>query len=285
MRLVEVSGIQLEVSDVGSGEPVVLVQTGLTADELAPLAQSLVDRNTFRAILYHRRGYAGSSPVQGPGSVVRDAADCRDLIVALGLRNVHIVGYSYSGAVGLQLAVDATDHVRTLTLIEPPPVHVPSAAEFRAANARLVETRRSRGPDTALQEFLTLVIGPEWRTEIEQRLPGAAEQMQRDTETFFDSDLPALLSWRFDAEDARRVACPVLHIGGADSGPWFAEVRDLILSWFPQAEDILLAGADHSLTMTHPTQIGDALAEFVGRYPILATDRDSGSGRHTNRAP
>jgi hypothetical protein len=32
--------------------------------------------------------------------------------------------------------------------------------------------------------------------------------MQRDTATFFDTDLPALLSWRFDAEDARRVNCP-----------------------------------------------------------------------------
>lgn len=198
MRLVEVGGIELEVHDVGTGDPVVLVQTALTADELAPLAEHLVVRGAYRAIVYHRRGYASSSSVQGPGSVVRDAADCRDLILALGLGKVHIVGYSYSGAVGLQLAVDAAEHVHTLTLIEPPPVHVPSSAEFRAANARLQEARRARGPGAALEEFLALVIGPDWRTEVEQRLPGAAEQMQRDTTTFFDTDLPALLSWRFD---------------------------------------------------------------------------------------
>lgn len=270
MHLVEVGGIELEVNDLGSGEPVVLVQTALTADELQPLAAQLVDRNGFRTIVYHRRGYAGSAPVQGSGSVVRDAVDCRQLIEALELRMVHIVGYSYSGAVGLQLAVDAADYVHSLTLIEPPPVHVPSAAEFWAANARLVETRRSRGPITALEEFLTLVIGPEWRSEIEQRLPGAAAQMQRDTATFFDTDLPALLSWHFDAENARRVACPVLYIGGDDSGPWFAEVRDLVLSWFPQAENVLLAGADHSLTVTHTPQIADVLADFLSRHPILA---------------
>ena len=270
MRLVEVGGITLEVHDVGRGDPVVLVQTALTADELVPLADRLVDRGGYRAIVYHRRGYANSSPVQGPGSVVRDAADCRDLIVALGLGKVHIVGYSYSGAVGLQLAVDAAENVHTLTLIEPPPVHVPSAAEFRAANARLQEVRRARGPVTALEEFLGLVIGPNWRTEVEQRLPGAAKQMQRDTTTFFDTDLPALLSWRFDAEDAERVACPVLHVSGTDSGPWFAEVRDLVLTWLPQAEDVLLAGADHSLALTHTPQIADALADFLGRHPIHA---------------
>lgn len=270
MRLVEVGGIELEVHEVGTGDPVVLVQTALTADELAPLADHLVARGAYRAIVYHRRGYAGSSPVEGPGSVGRDAADCRDLIVALGLDKVHIVGYSYSGAVGMQLAVDAAEHVHTLTLIEPPPVHVPSAAEFRAANAQLQEARRARGPGTALEEFLALAIGPDWRTEVERRLPGAAEQMQRDTTTFFDTDLPALLSWRFDAEDARRVTCPVLHISGSESGPWFAEVRDLVLTWFPQAEDVLLTGADHSLALTHTPQIADALAAFLDRHAILA---------------
>ena len=176
MRLVEVGGIELDVHDVGTGDPVVLVQTALTADELAPLAEHLVARGAYRAIVYHRRGYASSSPVQGPGSVVRDAADCRDLIDALGLGRVHIVGYSYSGAVGLQLAADAVEHVQTLTLIEPPPVHVPSSEEFRAANARLQEVRRARGPGTALEEFLALAIGLDWRTEEEERLPGAAEQ-------------------------------------------------------------------------------------------------------------
>jgi hypothetical protein len=34
MRLVEVGDIELEVYDVGTGDPVVLVQTALTADEL-----------------------------------------------------------------------------------------------------------------------------------------------------------------------------------------------------------------------------------------------------------
>lgn len=272
MRLDEVSGIELAVHDVGSGDPVVLVQTALTADELAPLAEHLVARGAFRAIVYHRRGYASSSPAKGPGSVVRDSVDCRNLIRALGLGKVHVVGYSYSGAVAMQLGADAPEHVQTLTLIEPPPVHVPSSAEFRAVNARLLDVRRARGPGAALEEFLTLVIGPNWRTAVEHHLPGAAEQMQRDTTTFFDTDLPALLSWRFDAEDARRITCPVLQVSGSDSGPWFAEVRDLILTWLPQTDDVLITGADHSLALTHTPQVADALADFFSRHACMPGD-------------
>jgi pimeloyl-ACP methyl ester carboxylesterase len=270
MRIVEVEGIELEVSDVGTGDPVVLVQTGLTADELAPLADEVAGRGAYRVIGYHRRGYAGSSPVQGPGSIVRDAGDCGNLVGALDLGRVHVVGYSYSAAVGLQLARDAREHVQTLTLIEPPPVHVRSSGSFRAANARLQEVRRARGAESALDEFLSTLIGPDWPAEVERRLPGAVAQMRRDATTFFDTDVPALLSWQFDAEDARRVTCPVLHVGGRESGQWFAEVRDLVLTWFPYAEDVVVSGADHSLALTHTPQVADVLAGFLSRHTMSA---------------
>lgn len=268
MRLVPIGDAQLEVSDEGSGEPVVFVQTALTADELVPLARETLARDDYRGIAYHRRGYAGSGGASGPGSIPRDAADCHALLTALGIARAHIVGFSYSGAVGLQLAADAPECTHTLTLLEPPPVHTPSAPEFRAANDRLIESRRVHGPAAALDEFLTEVIGPDWRRDVEHNLPGAAEQMQRDIVTFFDTDLPALFDWRFGSEDARRVGCPVLHIGGTESGPWFAEVRELMLRWFPEADDVLIAGADHSMTLTHTSEIAVALVEFLRHHPM-----------------
>ena len=268
MRLVKVGGIKLEVHDVGTGDPVVLVQTALTADELAPLAEHLVSRGACRAIVYHRRGYARSSPVQGPGSVIRDAADCRDLIVALGLSEVHIVGYSYSGAVGLQLADDAAEQVHTLALIEPPPVHVPSAAEFRAANARLQEVRRP-GPGHGAGRILTLVIGPEWRTEVEQRLPGAAEQMQRDTTTSSTPTCqlccPGASRMRTHGASAARCcisAAATVAPGSPRSGTWCSPDCRRPKTSCSRGRSLL--------GLTHVPQIADALADFLGRHPIHA---------------
>lgn len=171
-QLIPVRGAHLDVRDWGSGEPIVFVQTALTADELAPLARtSALDRH--RKIVYHRRGYASSSTVRGPGSVARDAADCRTLLDALGIAHAHVVAVSYSAAVALQLAADAPHVVHTLVLLEPPPVHTPSAAEFRAANDRLVQTRRRHGPMAALDEFLFMLIGPDRRDVTEHWLPGS----------------------------------------------------------------------------------------------------------------
>lgn len=264
---IAVRGAQLEVFDWGSGDPVVFIQTALTADELSPLATdpSLDD---YRRILYHRRGYAGSSPVDGPGSIQRDAADCAALLTALDIDRAHIVGLSFSGAIALQLATDAPERVHSLTLIEPPPVHIPSAEEFRAANDQLITSRREQGLEAALDEFLTIVIGPDWQQDAEDALPGSSAQMRQDVATFFDTDLPALLTWRFGPDDAARTECPVLYVGGSESGPWFAEVHELILGWIPHAEDIIIDGAGHSLALTRAPCIANALPAFLERNPL-----------------
>lgn len=266
-RPLAVRGAKLEVFDWGSGEPVLFIQTALTADELRPLATDAA-LGGYRKILYHRRGYAGSSRVDDAGSITRDATDCANLLTELAIHRAHVVGLSYAGAVGLQLAADAPERTHTLILLEPPPVHTPSALEFRAANDRLIATRQQQGSAAALDEFLTMVVGPDWQQVAEDQLPGSSAQMRRDAGTFLDADLPALLDWEFSPDDASRIDCPILYVGGSDSGPWFAEVRELMLAWFPSAEDVVIEGADHSLALTHTPQIARALATFLQHHPI-----------------
>jgi pimeloyl-ACP methyl ester carboxylesterase len=258
----------LEAQVRGSGEPVVLIQTAVTADEFLPLAVQPDLADGYQVIVYHRRGYGGSSPVDGPGSMERDARDCEHLLDALGIEKAHVFGGSYSGAVALQLAASAPARVHTLCLAEPPPMHTSKADEFRSVNAQLTDYYRQHGSAAAIDYFLTHLMGSAWRTDIEPNLPGGAAQVERDAETFFATDIPALLAWRFGAEDAERITQPVLYVGGTDSGPWFAEVRELILHWLPRAQDVMLAGADHSLALTHAPQLGAALTAFLSDHPM-----------------
>lgn len=274
-RLVRIPGAELDVDVRGSGEPVVLIQTALTADELRPLLAQPVLRDQFMLVHYHRRGYGRSTPVRCAGSIPRDAQDCQALIAALHIGPAHVVGTSYSAAVALQLAADCPDAVETLTVVEPPPAHVPSAAQFHALVRDLGEHYRQHGPAAAVDRFLTMLAGPQWRRDLERDLPGALARLDRDAVTFFETDLPALSTWEFGPDRARRISCPVLYVGGSDSGPLFAEVRELVLAWLPQAEDVVLPGADHNLTITHPAALADVLSGFLRRHPR----RRSGSPR------
>jgi pimeloyl-ACP methyl ester carboxylesterase len=266
MGRIQVNGAGLEVVVRGVGEPILFVQTALSADELLPIARQPVLADGFQTIVYHRRGYGGSTAVDSAGSIVQDAADGAALLDALGIERAHVVGLSFSGAIAIQLASVAPMRVHTLTLIEPAPTHVPSAADFRAANVHLQAVRQGAGLGTALDQFLTLLSGPHWRTELEHSLPGSVAQMESDAATFFDTDIPALLEWQFTAADAGHITAPVLYVGGTDSGPMFAEVRKLMLEWLPQAEDVVIMGADHSLAISHPAEIAAALATFLQRH-------------------
>ncbi len=265
--LVPIGDARLEVVTQGDGDPVLLIQTALLAEEFRPVCQDPALAG-YRLLRMHRRGYAGSSQVSFPRPITAEAADCEALLDALGVERAHVVGLSYSSAVAMQLALDAPRRVHTLSLVEAPPVHVPSAGEFRAAIAELATDRATRGPVATLDRFQSFLMGPDWRTEIERAVPGAVAQMSRDAATFFDSDCPALLSWSFDHDDAGRIDRPVLYVGGSASGKWFDEVRELLLGWFPQAADRTIEGADHNLAVTHPAAVAAALDDFLARHRI-----------------
>lgn len=264
---IAIRNAELEVADWGAGAPVVFIQTALVADELLPLASDS-SFDGFRKVVYHRRGYGGSSPIAAPRSIVEEAADCIALMEALSLERAHILGYSYSGAVALQLGADAPSRAASLVLLEPPPVHTPSAPDFFAANERLIATRLEQGPAAALDQFMTEVLGPDWREAAEHELPESATPTEADVLTFFDSDLPALLGWQFGREDAARIECPVLHVGGSESGRLFAEVRELVLEWLPRSEDVALEGADHWFPLTHTAATASVIAAFLRRHGV-----------------
>lgn len=132
----------VEVEVMGDGEPVVIIQTALTADELRPLAQHTA-LSGYQVIHYHRRGYAGSGPLLRPRSVDDEVAGCRALLEALATGPAHVVGVSYSAAIGLGLASVTPDAVRTLTVMDllqsVCPVH-------RSSSPRPPSSRRRSAP-------------------------------------------------------------------------------------------------------------------------------------------
>lgn len=266
---VAVEGGEVEVSVRGSGEPVVLIHGAVVADEIASMAAEPALRDHYQVISYHRRGYAGSSALDGPASIGSEAAACRAVLAALGVSRAHVVGKSYGGAVALQVAADAPQDVLSLILLEPAVFAVPSAAQLNEAAGPIFATYAAGDGPAALDAFMAMVWGPDWPAIVERRVPGGVAQAERDVATVFESDLPALMAWPFGAAEARRYEGPVLYVGGTAGGPLFEEIRALIREWLPQTEDVVVEGANHAFPLTHP-EIATALADFLGRNPAFA---------------
>jgi pimeloyl-ACP methyl ester carboxylesterase len=272
MNRVRIAGRELEYEVRGAGQPVVLVHGVLIADAFAPLLVEPLLTARYQLILYHRRGYAGSTHPGGQLSIVEQAADCRALMRELGVQCAHIVGHSYGGAIALQLALDAPEAVNSLALLEPGLVFsVPSAQQFMDAMGPLFETYEAGNKPGAVDGFLRAVVGPEYRNVLDRVVPGGFAQAVADADTFFRIELPALQLWSFTQADAQRITQPALAVLGGDSHtlwPGFVEIHQLVQAWLPQAETFVLKGATHGLQMIDPKGMAGGLAGFFERHPL-----------------
>jgi pimeloyl-ACP methyl ester carboxylesterase len=200
-------------------------------------------------------------------SVSANASDCRALLAALDVGKAHVVGHSYGGAVALQLAVEAPEVVATLSLFEPTFVAVPSAPRFFEAVGPLIERYNSGDRVGAVHAFFAAVCGPDWRSHVERSVPGGIDQAENDAATLFESDLPSIGEWTFEAEQAAQINQPVLCVLGSDTVPLFVEGRDLLHSLLPRTEDAVLSGATHLLQIAQPADAAAVLADFLKRHP------------------
>jgi pimeloyl-ACP methyl ester carboxylesterase len=262
MERANVDGITLEYEVQGSGDPVVLIHGSHIADAFAPLMAETALREHFNLIRYHRRGFAGSSRADSTLSISRQAADCLGLLRQLGIQRAHLVGHSYGGAIALQLALDAPEAVRSLSLLEPALLDVPSGPQIGEMLGGIVEIYETGDKATAVDSFLQAVCGKDYRSAVDD---AGFEQAVADADTFFAVELPALEEWTFTQEEAARISQPVLAVLGADSNavlPGFGEGHQLLLEWFPQAKPFVLPRATHLLQVQNPGGMARGLAAF-----------------------
>jgi pimeloyl-ACP methyl ester carboxylesterase len=266
MQRADIGGVGLEYEARGSGEPVVFIHGAHLGDTFAPLMEqpSLAG---FRRIRYRRCGFAGSSRPVGPVSIAEGAADCLALIRSLAAEPAHVVGHSGGGVIALQLALDAPAAVRSLSLLEPALLDVPSGPQISDPIERTAVRLYQAGDKAgAVDAFLQIACGKGYRAIVDEVLPGAMTQAIADADTFFRVDFPAIGAWTFRREDAARIRQPSLVVLGAESEVvWrgYGEGHRRLLDWLPRARPFVLPRAAHLPQLENPTGLARALAAFL----------------------
>ncbi len=270
MNRTSLDGAELEYEDSGTGEPVVFIHGAFIADTFRPLLAEPSLAGRYRLILYHRRGYAGSSRASGLVSVARQAADCRALLHHLGVERAHVVGHSYGGDVALQLALDTPSVVHSLALVEPGLMVGASAQDYRESLERGVERYHEAGAEVVVDEFLQ-ARWPGYRAALDRVLPGAFAQAVADAETWFEREASGQLAWRFGEAQARRISQPTLSVLGGESDVlWsrFGETHRLLLAWLAHGEGCILPDTTHFMQIQNPRGMAEALADFWTRHSL-----------------
>lgn len=251
------NGVRLYYEVHGEGEPLALVHgSWFDATSWGLVVSGLAE--SFRVLVYDRRGHSRSERPETQGSVDEDGDDLAALLETLDLAPAHIVTNSYGGNIALRLATRAPHVFRSLCCHEAPLWSLlegdPAAQEVLQENARILEAvgrRIAEGDhEGAARQFVEELafepgaweneLPPEMRAIFVENAPTFLDELQ-------DPNWP-----RIDEDALSGLELPVRLTHGSESPATFPAVIDRLVELIPRASRETIEGAAHVPQLTAP---------------------------------
>lgn len=257
MPTIPIHGIDLFYESTGEGEPVLLLH-GLGSSTLDWDRQIPEFSKSHRVIAMDVRGHGRSGKPEGPYTMKQFAADATALLAALDAAPAHVVGLSMGGMIAFQMAVDAPQAVRSLTIVNSGPEMNPLTPEQRAGFDARYSLVRTQGM-AALAKLIAAPLFP----KPEQ---GALRQRFEDEVAANDPDaylasLGAIDGWSV-ADRIGGIRCPVLVIS-SDQDYTPVEWKRYYASQIPDARVAVLEDSRHVAPLDQAERFNRAVTEFL----------------------
>lgn len=268
MPAVQVRGGELAYDLTGTGgDPVVLVHGSyVDRHNWDPVVPGL--SQAMHVLAYDRRGYGQSPVLPRPNPVRDDAEDLAALLTELDHFPAHVVAHSYGGAVGLRLATDRPEMVRSLSMHEVPfiglledePTTAPEAERLEAGVVAMRGLIRAGHPELAAEQLVD-----QFSTEpgAWSRMPSAARAMfvrhaDRWAEEYGDPE-----ALRPDVAALRELLIPVLLTEGSLSPPFLRRITQELDRQLRNTKLQEVPDAGHAPHISRPDQYVGLIVSFL----------------------
>jgi valacyclovir hydrolase len=256
LHKLQINGATIAYHDVGASHggaaPLLLLHgfTGTARLHLGPLIDAIGAER--RVIAPDLRGYGASRPPARdfpPDFYQRDAADMCALLDALGLKNVHIAGFSDGGESALIMAALRPDLVRSVFAWGVCGVIAPEMVQSVERWLPVSDWEQSR---------------PEWRAEIIEHQ--GAEQFQPMIEGWVSAARAIAAAGGNTARDtAALIRCPALVANGdGEVGNPLPATQELVAR-IPRGELRIVERSGHAIHEQQPQVFLRLLREFLAQ--------------------
>jgi len=249
-----IGGVDLYSEVAGKGDPVLVLHGGFCSlESLRAQSDALVP--DYQVFAFERPGHGRSADVDEEFSYARGVADTLAYLDAQGLGPVHVVGYSDGAIIGLLLALDHPERVRSLVAIsanlDPSGfVGSPEAADANVLDAlRIAEGRTADDPDAERMHYERL--SPDG--------PGHAEVVLAKLLRLWTTEP------RIDPAELARVVAPTLVMSG-DHDTIRPDHSLLIASSIPGAQLCIVPGTTHGLVTERPELVSALIRDFLRQH-------------------
>jgi pimeloyl-ACP methyl ester carboxylesterase len=257
MAAVEIDGVNLAYEELGSGSPPALLLHGAGGAIWGELPARLAQDQ--RTIWYHRRGFGESvhPPIKDQA---RHTADAIALLERLDAASAVLVGWSLGGVISLHLAVTRPELVRAIVLVEPPfqVAKNPTPSMMRSFAGTMI-TRRFKGDRAATLRFVRFATAySDGGNGFDDGSPEAREALLANAPAIM-GDLRSGTGEHIKNDELAHLSCPVVCLLGARSGPMYSASAGRVREALPGARIEVVPGAGHTMPLTHPVAVVDAV--------------------------
>ncbi len=262
LRSISAGGRTLAWREAGDGVAVVLLH-GVGSGSASWEGQLDGLGAGYRVIAWDAPGYGGSDALDGETPVVADYARAAvDLLDALDLDRVHLVGHSLGALIAAAFAARRADRLVTLTLADPSAGYAAAGDDLRVgrleARIRAIE---EFGPAGMAERRSSDVLSPNAPeaavAKVREVMSGLrpagykqAARMMHSTDIF---------------GDVRAVSVPALVMCGSADLVTPEDIARAIASAIPGAEYQTLDGLGHASYVENPEVFNAPLRAFFGR--------------------
>jgi pimeloyl-ACP methyl ester carboxylesterase len=274
MSTARVGDIELYYEEHGKGDPLLLIM-GLAADSRAWMFQLPAFAERYRTIVFDNRGVGRSGKPAGPYSIHQMADDTAQLLDALKLPRVHVVGVSMGGMIAQELALRHPQRVRSLVLActyPEPDADIERSREFSVTQLGGHVTSdggvsidvKAINPMTFFQTLLPTVFNPEF---IQTELPKLMQIFSGALEFGFSLEailgqVQAVMSHKA-TDRLHQIAVPTLVITGDADRLVPPANSDLLARAIPNARLVKIPGGSHGFNFETPEIFNREVLKFL----------------------
>jgi pimeloyl-ACP methyl ester carboxylesterase len=259
MAKLRVGDIELYYETIGIGEPVLLIH-GLGSGARDWELQIDYFAEDYQVVIYDIRGHGRSDKPPGPYSIPLFARDTVELIKALDIASTHVVGISMGGMIGLQLAVDAPDLVRSLVAVNCVPDMV-----IKTLKDRFQVWQRSLITQIFGMRKMGEVLGG-WlfpKTEQEEIRQIFIERWAENDPRAYREAFNAVIGWTVN-DHLEAITCPVLVIS-ADKDYTPVEAKEAFVCRLKQGEMVVIEDSYHATPVDQTEEFNQVVGDFLKR--------------------
>jgi len=261
MPQIKINGVQLHYETYGTGPQTILFSHGLWWSSQMFKSQVEFFKQNYRCIVYDHRGHGKSQTTWRGYGMKNIYKDTLKLIQHLQLPPFHFVGHAMGSSIGLQLASQHPELLKSLTLLS----SSTDAKKMTFENRRLLAYIRIFGVKFMTNTLFNKMFGENFLQNSERDIDCQfwKIQLQQNKRSIIRALKGSFKQKTMTEEELNKITLPTLILSGNQDVIAPPLKSKIIQSMLPNAQFYLLENVGHHPTIENAHQVNQILERFL----------------------